>query len=162
VNVSYEHDGQPHTLILESLPDGAYRAEVNGRIIVFRALPVEHGGWLLESDGARVVVHTASSGSDRFAHVDGHTFALTVPDSRQRRRVSAEGGSLEAPMPGQVTAVLASEGETVSAGQTLVILEAMKMEIRAAAPGDGVVRRVLVAEGDVVDRGQLLVEFGAE
>jgi biotin carboxyl carrier protein len=64
-------------------------------------------------------------------------------------------------MPGQVVDVLVAEGETVTRGQTLVILEAMKMEIRAAAPADGRVKRLLVGKGDVVERGQHLVEFEA-
>ncbi|MCB9457792.1 MAG: biotin/lipoyl-binding protein [Anaerolineaceae bacterium] len=61
-------------------------------------------------------------------------------------------------MPGQVVNVLVAVGDSVTRGQTLVVLEAMKMEIRVAAPGDGTVRRLLVAQGDVVERGQLLLE----
>jgi biotin carboxyl carrier protein len=61
-----------------------------------------------------------------------------------------------------VREVLVAEGDTVQRGQTLVILEAMKMEIRVAAPGDGQVRRLLVRQGDVVERGQRLVEIEAK
>jgi propionyl-CoA carboxylase alpha chain len=66
-------------------------------------------------------------------------------------------GSLEAPMPGKVLRVQVSPGDAVSAGQVLVVLEAMKMEQRVMAPADGVVREVLVGEGDQVDSGQALV-----
>ncbi|MBL8165981.1 MAG: acetyl-CoA carboxylase biotin carboxyl carrier protein subunit, partial [Anaerolineae bacterium] len=47
----------------------------------------------------------------------------------------------------------------VTRGQALVVLEAMKMEIRASAPGDGRVKRLLVKAGDVVERGQPLLEI---
>jgi biotin carboxyl carrier protein len=73
--------------------------------------------------------------------------------------MSRSGGDLTAQMPGQVVETLVSDGESVASGQTLVILEAMKMEIRIAAPADGVVKKVLVSQGDIVDRGQPLVEM---
>ncbi|NOG48992.1 MAG: acetyl-CoA carboxylase biotin carboxyl carrier protein subunit [Chloroflexi bacterium] len=57
-------------------------------------------------------------------------------------------------MPGQVVDVLVKAGQTVTAGQPLIVLEAMKMEIRIGAPTDGIVREVLVKKGDVVDRDQ--------
>ena len=62
-------------------------------------------------------------------------------------------------MPGRVLDVLVAEGDSVQKGDTLVLLEAMKMELRVQAPGDGQVARVLCAAGQVVERGQLLVEL---
>ncbi|NLH07386.1 MAG: acetyl-CoA carboxylase biotin carboxyl carrier protein subunit [Chloroflexi bacterium] len=61
-------------------------------------------------------------------------------------------------MPGQVMAVYVKEGDEVQAGQPLLLLEAMKMEMRVAAPAAGVVRRLLVEPGQAVERGQQLVE----
>jgi biotin carboxyl carrier protein len=61
-------------------------------------------------------------------------------------------------MPGQVRAVNVSAGDAVEKGQTLLVLEAMKMEIRIQAPMDGVVGRLVVGEGDTVEREELLVE----
>ena len=68
-------------------------------------------------------------------------------------------GGLYAPMPGKVLATEVSAGESVSEGQLLVIIEAMKMEHRITAPIDGVVREVPVSEGEQVDNGQILVVF---
>jgi len=70
-----------------------------------------------------------------------------------------QGASLTAQMPGQVRALLVAKGDSVTRGQTLVILEAMKMEIRVAAPSDGKISRVNVQQGEVVERGQTLVEI---
>jgi biotin carboxyl carrier protein len=63
-------------------------------------------------------------------------------------------------MPGTVTAVHVSDGETVTAGQTLLVLEAMKMEHRITAPTDGTVRDLTVGTGDQVeiDRELLVVD----
>ena len=71
-------------------------------------------------------------------------------------------GSLVAPMPGRVVRVAVQEGQRVHANQTLVVLEAMKMEHVVEAPHDGVVRRVLVGVGDQVAGDDLLVELGEE
>jgi biotin carboxyl carrier protein len=65
-------------------------------------------------------------------------------------------------MPGQVTRVLIAEGDPVQRGQPLIILEAMKMEIKIAAPHDGRVAKVLVKPGQVVERGQALIEISTD
>ena len=65
-------------------------------------------------------------------------------------------------MPGRVLDVLVAPGDRVQKGDTLVLLEAMKMELRIQAPADGEVSRVLCAAGQVVERGQVLVEMAAD
>jgi acetyl-CoA/propionyl-CoA carboxylase biotin carboxyl carrier protein len=77
---------------------------------------------------------------------------------------SAAGGeaSLEAPMPGTVVQLRVQAGATVTAGETLVVMESMKMEISIQSPRDGVIETVLVAVGDQVDRGATLIELTEE
>jgi acetyl-CoA/propionyl-CoA carboxylase biotin carboxyl carrier protein len=70
--------------------------------------------------------------------------------------------SLEAPMPGTVVHLRVEPGAAVAAGETLVVLESMKMEISIAAPRDGSVAKVLVAAGDQVDRGAVLIELAED
>ena len=84
---------------------------------------------------------------------------LTELDRFPKPGVAEFSGGLYAPMPGKVLATEVSAGESVSEGQLLVILEAMKMEHRITAPIDGVVQEVPVSEGDQVDNGQILVVF---
>jgi acetyl-CoA/propionyl-CoA carboxylase biotin carboxyl carrier protein len=71
-------------------------------------------------------------------------------------------GTLEAPMPGTVAQLRVEAGAAVGAGETLVVLESMKMEISIQSPRDGVVDTVLVAVGDQVDRGATLIELAEE
>ncbi|MFV2039903.1 MAG: biotin/lipoyl-containing protein, partial [Acidimicrobiales bacterium] len=68
-------------------------------------------------------------------------------------------GGLAAPMPGVVLEVRCAPGDTVAKGQTLVVLEAMKMEHRIDAPSDGVVAEVRVASGGQVVNGEVLIVF---
>ncbi len=71
-------------------------------------------------------------------------------------------GGLVAPMPGVVLEVKAAPGDHVTTGQTLVVLEAMKMEHHMNAPCDGVVAEVRVVEGGQVSNGELLIVFESE
>ena len=86
---------------------------------------------------------------------DGSATLVEVPRFADPNAV-AHAGSLLAPMPGGVVRVLAEPGATVTAGQPLVVLEAMKMEHTVVAPVDGTVTEVHVGPGDQVDTGQVL------
>jgi biotin carboxyl carrier protein len=106
------------------------------------------------------MVYATGQGDHRFVQVDAADFTLTVPSTKSaRRKTASNGDELIAQMPGQVTAVLVKAGDETTRGQTLLILEAMKMEIRVTAPADGRVQQVLVQSGEVVERGQRLVLF---
>lgn len=156
----YQYDGQTAGVRLERQPDGSYRATIGDRVYTVHAQPLNDGGWLLALDGRRAVVYGAAAGGARFLSLDGADYTLAVPEKRgAARKRPAGGGDLTAQMPGQVMAVLVEEGQTVERGQTLVVLEAMKMEIRVSAPGDGRVKSLLVRQGDVVERGQRLLEI---
>lgn len=161
----FEYGGTPHTVSVEAQADGSTRVTLDGRTLTVTARRVD-GGWLLMLAGRQVRVFTAARGSERYAALAGESFTLTVPESaqgaagRRARRMGAADGSLTAQMPGQVREVLVRAGDSVTRGQTLLLLEAMKMEIRVTAPADGLVKQVLVEAGAVVDRGQRLVELG--
>ena len=66
-------------------------------------------------------------------------------------------GGLNAPMPGKVVEVKIKKGSSVKKGDTLVILEAMKMEHKVSAPANGKISKVLISQGDQVENGQTLV-----
>lgn len=67
--------------------------------------------------------------------------------------------NIKAPMPGLIIDLKISAGDTVKAGDPLLILEAMKMENILKSPGDGVVKSIKIKKGDSVEKGQVLVEF---
>tara|TARA_S200000501_G_scaffold269613_1_gene253324 strand:+ start:4763 stop:6682 length:1920 start_codon:yes stop_codon:yes gene_type:complete len=66
-------------------------------------------------------------------------------------------GGLNAPMPGKVVEVKIKKGSSVKKGDTLVILEAMKMEHKVSAPANGKISKVLISQGDQVENGQTLI-----
>jgi len=137
-----------------------YRVSIEDRVYAVSMGQSGSGEMLLIVNGERHVAHMAQNGSTHYVALDGHIVELTQPNtSRTHRRHNHGEDSLTASMPGQVTKVLVTEGDAVERGQGLLILEAMKMEIRVAAPHAGRVAKVSVSEGQVIDRGQVLVEL---
>jgi len=100
--------------------------------------------------------------------VNGNEYELEMKDKMDlllqkmgmNKRAAHAGGSLKAPMPGKVLRVDVKEGQTVKKGDSILILEAMKMENAIKAPGDGTVKSVRVKAGDAVEKGEVMVEMG--
>jgi biotin carboxyl carrier protein len=90
--------------------------------------------------------------------VDGEAFELEAVQGRRRPGAEAR-GSLAAPMPATVIRVDVAPGDSVRKGDSLVILEAMKMELPVRAPADGIVKSVHCQAGDLVKAGASLVEL---
>lgn len=67
--------------------------------------------------------------------------------------------NLKAPMPGLVVGINVAIGDVISKGDSLLILEAMKMENNLKAPGDGTIKSIRASKGDRVEKGQILIEF---
>jgi len=70
----------------------------------------------------------------------------------------ADGNSVQAPLAGTVARVLVEEGQSIEAGEVVIVLEAMKMETEITAPHAGTVAAVLVSAGTAVTGGQVLVQ----
>jgi propionyl-CoA carboxylase alpha chain len=110
----------------------------------------------LEIDGIRRVYRVHRVGSDTYVDASDGSSALTeVPRFGDPEKL-APAGSLLAPMPGLVRRVLVEVGAAVTAGQTLLVLEAMKMEQTVAAPAAGVVAELRAKAGEQVAAGQVL------
>jgi len=106
------------------------------------------------------VAWVAGSGEVRWVFLDGNVYELEVHAAGHRRRRTAAGhSSLAAPMPATVIRVEVSPGARVRRGDTLVILEAMKMELPIRADADGTVASVGCKAGDLVQPGVPLVEI---
>ena len=88
--------------------------------------------------------------------------APAAPTAPKKEAVAAGAGehSIDAPMPGKIVKLVASEGQAVKAGETLLILEAMKMQNEIAADADGVVKKFNVDAGQSVKAHESLVILG--
>lgn len=147
-----------------------YQANVDGQVYHFEVLDAEPGQLTVRFSGSNdsdalgqaITLYYASEGGEKWISLNGCTYRLEKPVSRSQRLnpESAGGEAIRAPMPAQVRAVESAEGDQVEKGQTLLLLEAMKMEIRIKAPSSGKVKRMLVKAGQTVDRNEILAEIG--
>ncbi len=154
--------------------DGRFAVEVSGAgaaggtataggsgsmtVTVYRA----EDGWIdLAEGGRRHRLHVFRHGDRVWVQGPGGDVALTAVPRFPAAATADVPGGLVAPMPGTVLAVHVQPGDTVSAGQLLMIVEAMKMEHRIAAPHAGVVGEVRARRGDQVSGGDLLAVITA-
>lgn len=95
--------------------------------------------------------------------LEGRLFEATVLDQRSLLMAQRKGGltsgsgEITSPMPGLIVEVMVNEGDEVTQGQTVVILESMKMQNELKAPLDGTVKKISCEAGQTVDKGDLLV-----
>ncbi|HMD34592.1 MAG TPA: acetyl-CoA carboxylase biotin carboxyl carrier protein subunit [Vicinamibacterales bacterium] len=123
------------------------------------------GVFRVDVDGRSEIVYVTGPPGDRWAFWNGRTYRWTgahretEAGSGSRRRHIAARMEITAPMPAKIVAIKVREGETVKSGDTLVVLEAMKMELPVQSPSDGRVRAISCREGDLVPGDAILVEL---
>jgi len=108
-------------------------------------------------NGHRISVHGYLYDNELVLFHEGDSFRCSLYHETYGFEEPDTEGSLAAPMNGAVVAIQVRVGDTVSAGQTLVIMEAMKMEHAIKAPADGVVSEIFFAEGEQVPEGAELI-----
>ena len=145
--------------------DRDWTAEVSGREVTFEGEPGaveirqdERGALHIDGPPATTGV-AASSGDVVWVSVDGDVFEFRVSQAGRSRSSSRDQDAFTPPMAATVVRVLVKPGDAVHNGDTLVALEAMKMELPIRAPRDGVVRSVHCRPGDLVQQGVVLVEL---
>ena len=116
----------------------------------------------LDEESHRWHARISFDGDRTYVHNSDFNVALTRKPRFPDKTQAIPAGGCVAPMPGRVVELRVGEGDSVHAGQVLLIMEAMKMEHSVAAPQDGTVALVSVAEGDQVEADALLVVVGAD
>jgi biotin carboxyl carrier protein len=163
VKYHVELGGEAVEVVLERDAKGLF-ALLRGRRIPIEATPLGGGAFSLLMDGRSFEVGVERAGEGLDLWLEGEHCRVFVEDERERIAHGVEssrgekGRVLKASMPGIVVAVKVTAGATVTKGQPLVIVEAMKMQNSMSADADGVVTRVHVAAGQTVEPGQVLVE----
>jgi len=135
-------DDRAYDVDWQSAEGGVISLLVDGRSHTARVAPRD-GGLAIWIDGRRFILESGTA-DETFSGSGGS---------------AAASGTIKAPMPGTVVKVIVSEGDEVAAGQSLVIVEAMKMEHDVRSPMDGVVRKVSVADGDSVGTTEAMIEI---
>ena len=163
-----EVNGRPRTVAVERIAAARYRVVVDGDLREVDVARVGTFGLSLLLDGDRGVsreiqVAPAGTQGEVLVRIDGRTVTATLNGRRTGHRAADSGSGARgeqaviAPMPGRVVRVLVGAGDTVSARQPVVVVEAMKMENELRSPKDGRVKEIAVESGASVEAGRILV-----
>jgi 3-methylcrotonyl-CoA carboxylase alpha subunit len=118
---------------------------------------------MVSADGHTIRARLAQRGRVVSVFLDGGAFEYLAPDPLEDEAEDEAGGdAVFSPMPGLVARVLSEAGQRVERGQTLLVLEAMKMELAMPAPRDGTVAEILVRPGEQISEGALLLKLEPE
>lgn len=146
---------------------GRYRLTIGGEVSEVDARRTADSAYSLVIGGAAYVADVVPGEDASVVTVGGETHRVRVEEEarhaiRTRGGASAAGArqALAAPLPGKVTHVAVTPGDRVNRGDTLVIIEAMKMENEFRAAAGGTVAEVRVVPGQAVNAGDLLVVIG--
>jgi acetyl/propionyl-CoA carboxylase alpha subunit/acetyl-CoA carboxylase carboxyltransferase component len=151
-SVEFRQDGQSYRVRVSRLDRGAYRCELDGRSVEVAVDELGRYERMLCLGGRRFRVVSVVQGHEHVVEVDG------VPQRFSRDDL----GVVRSPSPAVVVRVRVKPGEVVRAGESLVVLEAMKLETSVCAPFAGRVRRVLVSANAQVATGAALVQLDPE
>jgi 3-methylcrotonyl-CoA carboxylase alpha subunit len=153
------------TVIVTDESGAEHAVEVRGDSVIVNGASVQarqdgDGRVRLRGKLDAAVGWVAASGDTRWTFIDGDVFTFTTGRPRRRQhRGSGVHGSLTAPMPATVVKVHVAPGDAVRAGEVVILLEAMKMELPVRSPADGRVVAVNCREGELVQPGVSLVEM---
>ncbi len=118
---------------------------------------------VLSVDGVNHRMFTAQDGDKLYIQIDGRMHVVSIHnDFSSGAGAASDPTNISAPMPGAVLVVNAAVGQKVVAGDVLLIIESMKMQMELKAEIDGEIAVVNVEKGSTFDRGDILIELTAE
>ena len=123
-----------------------------------KVTPLGDSRYEVVTEAGRSIAYGTRRGGATWVFVNGRVYVIGTPDGRGGRAAGDE-SLLSAPMPATVVAINVTAGQTVKAGDVLVVLEAMKMELAVTAPHDGRVRAIACRIGELVQPGVPLAEL---
>jgi 3-methylcrotonyl-CoA carboxylase alpha subunit len=161
----FESDGELHELVLTSLGSGVWNVTVMGSDVQVSVIDVRPGMVVLRFGQSTSSFNVADRLNGYSIDYEGIAYDVSRPrpiDTDQTSSTQhAVDVNLSAPMPGTIVSITVTEGQSVDAGQALIVMEAMKMEHVVGAVTGGTVKAILVHQGELVAAGTVLVQMDA-
>lgn len=161
----YEVTIAEKTYRVELQREGAgWKCRLDGRELPLDVTAAQTGVLSILIAGKSYEVKQEITASETSIVVGQERFSVALRDPRSLRARRGSGAAeqgvkkITAPMPGKIVRLLAAEGSTVQAGQSVIVIEAMKMQNELKAPKNGVLKKINVSEGAAVEAGQALAE----
>ncbi|MBP5513476.1 MAG: biotin/lipoyl-binding protein [Bacteroidaceae bacterium] len=142
----FKIDGTEYTANVEEKEDGKLAVTVNGK-----AYEVEIPGHVAAAPKVQPIKPAVAAAP---------AAAAPAASPAAPKQASGAGTAITAPLPGTITSIEVKEGDAVKTGQTVIVMEAMKMANNITAECDGTVKAILVQQGAQVQSGDALIEIG--
>ena len=144
--------------------DGKVFANVDGREYELEMSTPEPGVFLFKHNGRvyESIIAPSSSGEASHVRIGTNEFEVRIIDPKRLRSAGSDGvhtdgiAEIKTAMPGKVVRILVESGSSVSKGDGIVVVEAMKMQNELRSPKDGVVKEIRASEGSTVGAGDVL------
>ncbi len=144
--------------------------KINGQAFEWDILEEKYGRFHVLKDNKSFTIEVVQADTAEkkcTLKVNGNTYAFEMKDQFDEllknlgldKLVSGAAKDLKAPMPGLVLDVLVKTGDSVKKGDSILVLEAMKMENNIKAAADAVIKKIAVQKGNAVEKNQVLVLF---
>lgn len=158
-------NGRNANVMLHKHEGNVYEIEVDGRMYKLDAMMVERGVYSVLYDNISYNVELIEKDDIRHYNVNTyyHSYDVEIIDAEAKYRLNRGVDELDdikkiaSPMPGKVVKIPVKVGDELKAGDTVIIVSAMKMESEYKVQKDRIVKQILVKEGDTVDGDQTLV-----
>ncbi|HEY4669834.1 MAG TPA: biotin carboxylase N-terminal domain-containing protein [Tepidiformaceae bacterium] len=155
--MAYRHVDAEVVVQYERARDGSFAYTVGERSGRARLLSAENGRVLLDVDGVQRTFIVTRRDDQVFVQTPKGEVVLSETPRFPVPEIEGVAGGYQAPLPGKVVQIFVEQGASVSRGDLLLTIEAMKMEHRISAASDGLVKELLVEVGQQVDGGQVLL-----
>lgn len=161
----YQIADETHEVLLGK-KQGTYQLTLGDRQLEIAAERLSNGEYMIDLNGRKQRASIASDDETTFIHIAGRAWAINRIDPFEKimggDAAGASGSTMLSPMPGTVISVHCEAGQSVSEGETLMVIESMKLETSINAPRDGIVDQVGFVAGDTFDQKALLVSLEIE
>jgi len=142
-----EMDGNQHPFEFQKNSDSSAYVRLGNKTFYMYDIQIKDGELVYTLDGTRYALPYKDE------------IAILMAKMGFKSSKSAGHGSIKSPMPGKILSIRKQPGDTVDAGETVIVLEAMKMENELKSPVTGVVQSIQVSEGQSVEKNTLLLEI---
>lgn len=164
MDLQFTIDQKIHKVEID-LKDGKYLVKLGDRHHQVDSQRISENCLSLLVDGKAYTVFIAEDKTKRYISVQGEQFCIEEAKAETETRSVADASTLKgiptisSPMPGKIVKILVREGDKVRKGQSLVIVEAMKMENEIRSPIAAVVKKINFQEGNLVDTADPIIEL---
>ncbi len=165
IKYNFKINSHPYQVEVENIQDGKAKVCVNGQeyeVLIEGGAPAQVKRFAKSAEGIGIQPNTAaavnSAGPSGAAASNGSVSAIG-PKGPGTAVPQGQAG-IPAPLPGTVTEVLVSPGQSIKKGERVLVLESMKIGNDITSPCDGAVKEILVTQGDSVQEDDILVIIG--